>query len=501
MSAYDTLKSRWHQAARLDQAAGLLHWDQAVLMPPAAAQARGDQLATLAQQSHEVRTRADMVDLLAAAQDEDLDAWDRRNLELIDWSWRKQAALPQQLVADLSAAALAAEVAWGKARDADDFSLVQGDLQRSFDLTKERASRLSHALGGDPYDLLMDDFEPGLTQDLVDPIFQDYAAFLPDFLAKVQARQARDPSIIRPQGPFDLTTQERLSRALIQTLGFDFDGGRLDVSRHPFCGGYPGDIRLTTRYDEADFTKALMGVIHETGHGLYEAGLPPAYATQPVGAAAGLVAHESQSLLMEMQAGRSDGFLRYLTNEARQVFEGQGPAWEVDNLIRLYRRVAPGCIRVDADEVTYPAHVILRYDLEKALFKGRLEVADLPTAFAEGLEALLGQRPVSDVDSVLQDIHWYSGGFGYFPTYTLGALAAAQLFAAASAALAQDGGTVEEDLAQGDFTRLLAWLRTHVHSRGAIGNSNALLTAATGRPLDPTAFKQHLARRYLGEGA
>ncbi len=501
MSAYDTLKSRWHQAARLDQIAGLLHWDQAVLMPPAAAQARGDQLATLAQQSHEIRTRDDMASLLNAAQDEDLDTWDRRNLELIDWSWRKQTVVPEQLVADLSAAAMAAEVAWGKARDADDFSLVQAELQHSFDLTKARAERLSDALGGEAYDLLMDDFEPGLTQAVVDPIFEDYAAFLPGFLSKVQARQAAEPDILFPEGPFDLATQEALGRQIVQTLGFDFDEGRLDVSRHPFCGGYPGDIRMTTRYDEGDFTKALMGIIHETGHGLYEAGLPRAYGTQPVGHAAGLAAHESQSLLMEMQASRSDGFISYLADKARLAFGGQGPAWETANLTRLYRQVKPGLIRVDADEVTYPAHVILRYTLEKALFRGDLAIADLPAAFADGLEDALGVRPPSDADGVLQDIHWYSGGFGYFPTYTLGAMAAAQLFAAASEALAQEGAAVEEDLARGDFTRLLTWLRTHVHGRGSIGNTNQMLTAATGRPLDPSVFKQHLGRRYLGEAA
>ena len=501
MSAYETLKSRWHKAARTDEVAGLLHWDQAVLMPKGAAEARGDQLATLALISHETRTHEDTADLIQSAQDEDLEAWDRRNLDLIERGWKKQRVIPEQLVADLSSAAMAAETAWGRARDADDFTLVKDELKRSFELVKQRALILADVFGEDPYDLLMDDFEPGLTQAEVDPIFADYAAFLPGFLASVQEKQSAEPEIIPLKGPFDLELQEALGRELVSALGFDFDRGRLDVSRHPFCGGYPGDVRMTTRYDAQDFTKALMGVLHETGHGLYESGLPPKFTTQPVGQAAGLAAHESQSLLMEMQACRSDAFLLYLAEKARAHFGGTGSAWSTDNLMRLYRRVEPGLIRVDADEVTYPAHVILRYELEKALFSGELDIEDLPTAFADGLEAKLGVRPKSAFEGVMQDIHWYSGGFGYFPTYTLGAMTAAQFFAAAKADLATEGADLDADLAKGDFSSLLAWLREHVHGQGSLTTTQGLLTAATGKALDPSIFKDHLRRRYLGEGA
>lgn len=499
MSAYQTLKDRWHQAARLGEVSGILYWDQSVIMPPGGAEARADHLSILSGISHRLTTQPDMADLIEQAADEDLAPWDRRNLELIQQSWRKKNLVPGDLVEALSNASLAAETAWGKARDADDFSLVQDALQHSFDLTRQRANLLSDALGQDPYDVLMDDFEPGLTQAMVDPIFADYAAFLPDFLRAVQAHQQSQPAILTPTGPFDTEVQRQLGQDLMHRLGFDFHEGRLDVSRHPFCGGHVGDIRMTTRYDTADFTKALMGVLHETGHGLYEAGLPRAFATQPVGTAAGLAAHESQSLLFEMQACRSDAFLTYLADEARQRFAGQGPAWTTENLRRLYRKVEPGCIRVDADEVTYPAHVMVRYELEKALFKGDLSIPDLPTAFADGLEARLGIRPKSDFEGALQDIHWYSGGFGYFATYTLGAMTAAQLFAAARDDLGAGGCDLESDLEAGDFSRLLTWLRTHVHGKGRLGTTNDILIAATGRPLDPACFKTHLESRYLGE--
>ncbi len=491
-SAYETLKSRWHEAARFEEIAGLLHWDQAVLMPQGGARARADQLSVLATQAHHLRTQADTQKLLDAAADEDLDPWDRRNLSLMRDAWRKQALVPAALVETLTTTAQAAEIAWGQARDADDFALVRPALQASFAATRQRAQLLSDALDQDPYDVLLDDFEPGLTQALIDPVFADYAAFLPDFLAAVQAKQANEPDVLRPTGPFPVDTQETLGRDLMGCLGFDFTKGRLDVSRHPFCGGHPADIRMTTRYDPNDFTSALMGVLHETGHGLYEAGLPQAYLTQPVGAAAGLAAHESQSLLMEMQACRSDAFLGFLAAKAREAFDGRGAAWETDNLIRLYRQVRPGTIRVDADEVTYPAHVMLRYDLERALFADDLRIADLPSAFADGLAARLGVRPQSAFDGVLQDIHWYSGGFGYFPTYTLGAMAAAQFFAAAQ----RDMPDLDQDLSQGDFSALLGWLRTHVHGQGSFQGTQAMLVAATGRALDPACFRRHLQTRY-----
>jgi carboxypeptidase Taq len=279
----------------------------------------------------------------------------------------------------------------------------------------------------------------------------------------------------------------------MQAVGFDFEHGRLDVSLHPFCGGAGDDLRITTRYDESDFTSGLMAVLHETGHGLYERSLPAEWRRQPVGEARGMVLHESQSLLVEMQVCRGAEFLAYAAPILREAFGGAGPAWQADNLHRLATQVEPGFIRVDADEVTYPAHVILRYRLERALLGGDMTLDDLPAAWNDGMRELLGIEPPEDRLGCLQDIHWYDGAWGYFPTYTLGALAAAQLFAAARAALPE----LPETLARGDFAPLMGWLREAVHAKGSRDDTDTVLEAATGRPLDTEAFKAHLTARYL----
>jgi len=281
----------------------------------------------------------------------------------------------------------------------------------------------------------------------------------------------------------------------MEALGFDFSRGRLDVSLHPFCGGTSDDVRITTRYEEDDFTSALMGVLHETGHALYELGLPKDWRYQPVGAAMGMSFHESQSLLIEMQACRSFEFLEYAEPLIKDTFQGVGPEWEIDNLYRLYTHVEKDFIRVDADEVTYPAHVILRYRLEKALVIGDLDPAELPGAWNEGIEQLLGITPENDRLGCLQDIHWYDGAIGYFPTYTLGAMTAAQLYDAALRA----NSDIPSQIAQGNFNPLLTWLRDNIHSQGSRWSGDELLTHATGEPLNADIFKRHLRKRYLGE--
>jgi carboxypeptidase Taq len=279
----------------------------------------------------------------------------------------------------------------------------------------------------------------------------------------------------------------------MRAVGFDFERGRLDISHHPFCGGSAGDIRITTRYDEADFTSSLMGVLHETGHAMYEAGLPEAWRYQPVGGALGMAIHESQSLLIEMQVCRSRPFLTYAGPLMQKAFDGSGPAWELENLYRLYTRVEPGFIRVDADEVTYPAHIILRYRLERALIAGDLALADLPGAWNDAMKELLGIVPPDDRLGCLQDIHWPGGDFGYFPTYTMGAIAAAQIYAAAR----RENPDVEAHIAKGEFGPLMGWLGEHIHAQGSRQVADDLLTAATGSALDPKVFEQHLRERYL----
>ncbi|MEX0760001.1 MAG: carboxypeptidase M32, partial [Tistlia sp.] len=387
------------------------------------------------------------------------------------------------------------EMAWRAARPAGDYEAVRPLLAELLSLVRRKAEAKAESLGLSPYEALVDEYEAGLTLDRIDPLFDDLAGFLPDFLGGVLERQAGRPQGELPPGPFPAARQKRLAERLMAAVGFEFDHGRLDTSAHPFCGGVPEDVRITTRYDESDFASAMMGVLHETGHALYERGLPAAWRLQPVGRARGMALHESQSLLMEMQACRSREFAGFLAPLAREELGGSGPLWEPDNLLRLYHRVEPGFIRVEADEVTYPAHVILRYRLERALIADDLSLEELPGAWNEGFRQLFGSVPPDDRLGCLQDIHWYDGGFGYFPTYTVGAVIAAQLFEAAR----RDRPEIPAAIGQGDFAPLLGWLREKVHGQGSRWSTTELVEQATGRPLDPAVFKAHLKARYLDD--
>lgn len=490
--AYARLEQIFTRLTLIEQALGLLHWDMAAMMPPGGAESRGEQLATLKALAHDLLTAAEVKPLLDAAAGEDLDDWQRANLAEMRRDWVHAAAVPSRLVEDLSRAGSACETIWRKARPAGDFRAVAAPLALVLRLTRDMAEIKSQALGVSAYDALLDQYEPGGRSAAIDVVFDDLGAFLPGFLDQVLARQKPPPA--GPRGPFPIDRQKDLGLRMMAVLGFDFEHGRLDVSQHPFCGGTPDDVRITTRYDEGAFIKSLMGVLHETGHALYERGLPVAWRTQPVGRARGMSLHESQSLLMEMQACRSREFLSFAAPVIAETFGAAGrPGWDAETLYAQNVRVAPDLIRVDADEVTYPAHVILRYRLEKALIGGELQVADIPEAWNEGMQSLLGIRPPDDRQGCLQDIHWYDGAFGYFPTYTLGAMTAAQLFDAA-------GKQVPDLLAsigRGDFRPLLGWLREAVHGRASRYATDELLTRATGRPLDPSVFKAHLRQRYL----
>jgi len=488
-SPYSRLEGRFAKLSHLDQASGFLHWDMSAVMPDGGAESRGEQLATMASLSHDLLVAPEVEDWLKAAEDEKLEDWQSANLHEMRRDWLHASAVPGPLVEKISRAGSACEMVWRKARPAADFKLVVEPLSKLLDLTREVAEIKSQALGVSPYDALLDQYEPGGRSADIERIFADLAEFLPGFTQEVLKKQGPAPAA--PEGPFPQAVQKAIGVEMMKTLGFDFDHGRLDESAHPFCGGTPDDVRITTRYDTQDFITSLFGVIHETGHALYEQGLPKEWRHQPVGRARGMSVHESQSLLMEMQACRSRAFFRFAAPKLAQQFGRAG--WEADSLYDATMRVEPGFIRVDADEVTYPAHVILRFRLEQALIAGELKIADLPAAWNEGVEQLLGIVPPDDRLGCLQDIHWYDGAFGYFPTYTLGAMTAAQLFDAASRALPD----LEDDIAAGRFAPLLGWLRANVHGKASSLSTDELLRQATGKPLDAAIFKAHLRRRYL----
>jgi carboxypeptidase Taq len=493
--AYADLEQRFHRWMALKDGRAVLEWDQATMMPEGGAEARAEQIAALDVVCHGILTDPGVAALLDRAEEAagELDPWQRANLGEMRRLWAHAAALEPRLVEALAKAVGRCEALWRKARPAADFPLVKAELEGLLGLMREAAEAKGARLGRSPYEALIDEYQPGLTTAEIDRLFDDLEQFLPPLRQAALDRQAQRPAPVEPQGPFAIEAQLQLARRLMQTTGFDFCHGRLDLSLHPFCGGVADDVRITTRYREQEFVHGLMGVLHETGHALYERARPQAWRYQPVGLARGMAIHESQSLLIEMQVCRGSEFLRFLAPLLREAFGEKDGALAPENLRRLYARVEPGCIRVEADEVCYPSHVILRYRLEKALIAGELTLGDLPAAWNEGLRELLGLVPPSDREGCLQDIHWFVGAWGYFPTYTLGAMTAAQLYDAAKRAAPE----IPKAIAAGDFRPLLAWLGEHVHSQASRWSSQELIERATGRPLDPAVFKAHLERRYL----
>ncbi len=495
MQAYQELEARKKRVSALNNAMGILHWDQQTMMPEGAAVARASVLAELSVMQHEMETGNALSDLIEQAESEadQLDAWQRANLREIRHQFIHANAMPVELVEKIVLAQSDSHMTWREARAQNDFKRLAPKLDTLFQLKREEANIKAAVMGVTPYEALLDQYDPGRRETQVDSIFADLEQFLPGVVQQVMTKQAAQPAPVAPQGPFPIARQVELGHEIMRVFGFPFARGRLDTAHHPFSGGADGDLRITTRYDEADFMKSLMAVIHETGHALYEDGRPAQWLGQPVGHCRGMTLHESQSLLLEMQAARSDGFVRFLVPIMRRILGGEGPAWEPDNILRLYRRVEPSLVRVFADEVTYPLHVILRYKLEKALLANALSVRDLPLAWNDLMEQLVGVRPADDTDGVMQDVHWPEGIFGYFPTYSLGAVAAAQLFAAAQ----RDNTDILPGLGRGDAAPLFNWLNLHIRSQGCLYMPDELMEKATGLGLDTAAFKAGIQARYL----
>lgn len=493
-TAYATLRQRFARISHLRDAQGMLEWDNQTMMPEGGAEARGEQLATLSSLSHELMTAPDMADLFAAAsQEEALSDWDKANVREMQRAWRHATAVEARLVEALSIAGTRCNAIWRKARPANDFSSFAPALEEVMGLVREVAAQKAAALGCEPYDALIDQFEPGMTAASIGEVFAPLREQLPALIEEVLERQSQRMPGFEPVGPFSVARQKELGLRVMKAIGFDFHHGRLDVSAHPFCGGIPTDIRMTTRYREDVWLPSLMGIVHETGHALYEQGLPREWAGQPVGTARSMAIHESQSLMWEMQIARSPAFIAWLAPHVREVFDVSGAEWEATNLTTLSHRVERGLIRVDADEVTYPAHVLLRFGLEADLVAGRIAVRDLPEAWRAGMKELLGIEPDSDRNGCMQDIHWTDGSVGYFPSYTLGAMTAAQLAQTARQQVLE----LDEQLREGEFGALLSWLQTHVHRKASLLSTSELVVSATGSPLSAAPFLAHLRQRYL----
>ncbi|MFZ2971424.1 MAG: carboxypeptidase M32 [Ferribacterium limneticum] len=491
--AYDALARMHTRLHRMSHLQSMAEWDQASNMPPGGNQARSAALGEMASLLHRMRTELSLRDDLARAGQEPLDAFQRANLVEMTRQWERSNALPEDLVERRSLAASRCEHAWRTQRAANDWLGFLPNLQEVLGIAREEARLLSERSGLGLYDALMDQYEPGMRSTVVSQVFGDLKTWLPGMIREVSEKQAGE-TVLPAQGPFALPAQRRLCEQVMGLLGFDFGSGRLDVSAHPFSGGVPEDVRLTTRFSEADFLSSLMGTVHETGHGRYEQNLPREQLGQPVALARSMAIHESQSLAFEMQLGGHPGFAALLSPLVQQAF-GTQAAFEPVNLHRLMTRVKPSLIRVEADEVTYPAHVILRYEIERALIEGHAEAADIPALWDEAMQTLLGIDTRGNYrDGPMQDVHWAAGLFGYFPCYSLGAMYAAQWFAA----MRREQSDLDQRIASGDLEPVFAWLQRNIWSQASRWPTDELARRASGETLNPAHFKAHLSQRYLG---
>ncbi|MGL5007824.1 MAG: carboxypeptidase M32 [Plesiomonas sp.] len=481
--------SRLHKFAHLN---AICSWDQHTMMPNQGNTARSEALAELNVLIHETLTAPQVHEWLTRAEQETLTTTQRANVREMRRNWLAASVLPAKLVEKKSLVGARCEHAWRTQRPANDWRGFATHLKEVVKFSREEACIRADATGKSRYDALLDLYEPGMTSQQLDLIFGNLKQWLPTLLQQILEKQTQH-SIIMPQGPFNLQDQREIGLKIMQLLEFDFNSGRVDISAHPFCGGVPEDVRITTRYSESDFLPALMGIIHETGHARYEQNLPRHLLGQPVAQARSTAIHESQSLLFEMQLARSPAFLNYILPLVQQHF-GDQAAFVRDNFLALTTHVKQSFIRVDADEVSYPAHIILRYEIERALIEGDIEVNDIPALWDEKMQAYLGLSTAGNFrDGCMQDIHWTDGSFGYFPTYSLGAMYAAQLFHHAQLACPE----LETQIANGDLSALFGWLHQKIWQQGSYYPTDELIQQATGETLNPRYFRQHLEQRYL----
>ncbi|RUL86923.1 carboxypeptidase M32 [Tautonia sociabilis] len=494
-ASYDELIRRSREWSTLSSCSALLSWDEQTMMPPSGSSFRSEQLGLLAGLEHDRAADPRVGELLAIVEGSDLvadpESPEAVNVRELRRSFDRKTKLPRSLVEELARVTSRAQHEWVAARKARDFGRFLPWLGRVLSLKRQEADCVG-APSGDPYDALLDEYEPGATASQLSRLFDALRADLVPLVEAIAGATDRpDPAVLK--GTFPVDRQKILGELVASSIGFDFDRGRLDTSAHPFCSGIaPGDCRITTRYRPDDFEESFFGVLHEVGHGLYEQGLDPDRFGTPMGASVSLGIHESQSRLWENLVGRGRPFWTHWFPIARRLFRDPLGHAEFDAFHRAINRVEPSLIRTQADEVTYNLHIIIRFDLERALLSGDLPPADLPSAWDERYRHDLGVVPPDASSGCLQDVHWSAGLIGYFPTYTLGNLYAAQLFDRATATL----GDLDQSLSRGDALPLLHWLRDHIHRHARRHCPALLIQRATGSPPDPSPLVRSLRERY-----
>lgn len=490
-SAFETLCSRMRDVGNLRMASAVLEWDQEVCMPPKGAAARGRQLATLNAHAHTLFTAAEMGTLIQEAQEhgDALTTDEQSLLGEIAYDYERAARIPESLIRRFSEARSAAYHAWLSARKQSDFAAFLPHLETLVALSKEEAECLGYQ--ETPYDALLENYERGMTASQLRPIFERLAGCQSELVARVADAPQPDTDWLRQTWNTD--RQWVFTEQVLRSMGYDFEAGRQDKSAHPFTTNFSiRDVRITTRLSADDFFSALFGSIHEGGHALYEQGFPETDEGTVLASAPSLGMHESQSRLWENVIGRSLPFWRHFLPELRTLFPGQLDRVEACDLYRAANRVAPSLIRVEADECTYNLHIILRFEIEAGLIENSLAAKDVPAIWNEKMKQYLGLEVPDDARGCLQDIHWSHGAFGYFPTYALGNLYAAQLFEV----MQRDLPDVWEQVGQGAFGGVLSWLRSHIHCVGRRKTAASLIEKVTGAPPSPEAFLAYLKTKY-----
>lgn len=495
MTTYQKLEARFRQVSNLNQIASVASWDEAVMMPPGASVTRNKAMAELAVTIQKLLTDSEVGQWLNETSESSLNSWQKANLRLMKRHYLHETAVPADLKQRLVMARMNCEQKWRKLRQENNWSAFFPALQEVLNLTRESLQGLAKVTNKPIYDAALALYSPGLTTDAVEKLFKELRAELPDLINSVIDKQ-KSETVIQPEGTFPMGAQKALGLELMQAVGFSLDIGRLDESHHPFCGGSPRDVRITTRYREDEFISSLMGILHETGHALYEQNLPDDWLDQPVGEACGMAVHESQSLFMEMQVCRSREFFEFALPIIQKHIKPHvlnSEALTAENLYRLVTRVEKSFIRVDADEVTYPAHVILRYEIERDLLEDKWPLKELPAVWNQKMQELLGLSTLgNDRDGCMQDTHWPGGAFGYFPAYTFGAVIAAQLFQQMEKTIPQ----ARQNIRKGEFEVVRKWLKDNIWSQGAQLGTLELVKKVSGE-LSSTHFLNHLRNRYL----
>ncbi|MES2214546.1 MAG: carboxypeptidase M32 [Pseudomonadota bacterium] len=490
---YHNLEKIFAKVNTVNQISSVLSWDTATMMPKGSSESRGEQMVYLSEHIRGIIFTPEVEDNIKEAFNEPntLNPWQIANLKSMQRSFNDYASIPAELQQKFILTCNRSEMAWREARSKKDFQVFLPLFSEVIKLTQEIASHRSEYMDiKDPYEALVDIYDPGRRLSEIDSAFAKLEEFLPNFIEKVRSKQGDNPDL---DGDFNVATQEVLGREIMKTFNFDFNSGRLDISMHPFCGGYSEDVRITTRYNPNNLFTGLYGVMHETGHALYEQNRPKDWITQPVSAALGMSMHESQSLLAENQIGLSKAFISFLQPKIVQLFNLSPEVFSVSNIYKHLTHIAPSFIRVEADEVTYPLHVILRYKLEKQLLRGDIEPSDIPEVWNKEFTEKFGITPTNDAEGCLQDIHWAWGSLGYFPSYTLGTMTAAQIMHK----IRQITPNIDDDVVNGNVSNIYNWLRDNIHSQGSLfASSDQLLENATGEKLNPEYFIKYLQDRY-----